>query len=95
MLIQDQESALFRIRSQRFESRKHEAIPDIVRQLTAGSSTAEASISLSGDKRFIVSDDQRAYIAYADTGRTLVAKGDPVGDKCRWHRCDLGFARIG
>lgn len=60
---------------------KHEPIPDIVRQLTAGCSTAEACISLSGDKRFIVSDDQRAYIAYADTGRTLVAKGDPVGDK--------------
>ncbi len=60
---------------------KHEPIPDVVRRLTATATTAQAGISLSGDKRFIVTQDQRAYIAYADTGHTLVSKGDPVGDK--------------
>lgn len=59
----------------------HEAIPDAVRKLTAESSAAEAGIALSGDKRFLISPDERAFLAYADTGSTLVSKGDPVGAK--------------
>lgn len=59
----------------------HEPIPDAVRRLTTAASVAEAGISLSGDKRFIITPDERAYLAYADTGSTLVSKGDPVGDK--------------
>jgi phosphatidylglycerol lysyltransferase len=60
---------------------QQEPIPDAVRRLTAQASAAEAGISLSGDKRFIVTPDERAYLAYADTGSTLVSRGDPVGDK--------------
>jgi phosphatidylglycerol lysyltransferase len=60
---------------------RRQCIPDDVRRLAAASSFAEAGISLSGDKRFILSPDARAFIAYADTGRTLVSKGDPVGEK--------------
>jgi phosphatidylglycerol lysyltransferase len=67
---------------------KREPIPDVVRRLTAAASWAEAGISLSGDKRFIITPDERAYLAYADTGATLVSKGDPVGDK------DAGIAAI-
>jgi phosphatidylglycerol lysyltransferase len=67
---------------------KPEPIPDVVRRLTAASTHAEAGISLSGDKRFIITADERAYIAYADTGKTLVSKGDPVGAK------DAGIAAI-
>ncbi|TCS54464.1 phosphatidylglycerol lysyltransferase [Primorskyibacter sedentarius] len=67
---------------------KREPISDVVRRLTANSTSAEAGISLSGDKRFIVTTDERAYLAYADTGSTLVSKGDPVGDK------DAGVAAI-
>ena len=33
-----------------------------------------------GDKAFLISDDETAFIGYADTGRSLIAKGDPVGD---------------
>lgn len=58
-----------------------EPITDTVRRLTAAATNASAGISLSGDKRFIVTPDERAYIAYADTGYTLVSKGDPVGEK--------------
>jgi len=58
-----------------------EPITDDIRRLTAQSSTSTAGIALSGDKRFIVTPDAGAYIAYADTGGTLVAKGDPVGNK--------------
>ncbi len=58
-----------------------EPIPEAVIQLTNAATHADAGIALSGDKRFIVTKDQSAYIAYADTGNTLVSKGDPVGEK--------------
>lgn len=60
---------------------QREPIPDIVLQLTMNASNADAGIALSGDKRFIISEDQAAYIAYADTGSSLISKGDPVGEK--------------
>lgn len=59
---------------------KPEPVPDLVRDLVAASPEAEAGLALSGDKRFLVSDDGKAFIAYADGGGTLIAKGDPVGD---------------
>lgn len=56
-----------------------EPVPDAVRRLVAESEDTEAYIALTGDKAFLVSEDGRAFIAYADTGRSLIAKGDPVG----------------
>ncbi|MGY9049521.1 hypothetical protein P775_24140 [Puniceibacterium antarcticum] len=55
-------------------------IPDIVRKLVAQSEDAEAQIALLGDKNFLISDDGRAYISFGDTGRSLITKGEPVGD---------------
>src|SRR5690606_20904565 len=55
-------------------------IPDIVRDLIAKSEDTEAALALTGDKTFLISEDQRAFIAYADSGHSLIAKGDPVGD---------------
>lgn len=60
--------------------KKPEPIPDTVRKLVAASEDSEAGIALLGDKTFLISDDESAFIAYADTGRSLIAKGDPVGD---------------
>lgn len=57
-----------------------EPIPDVVRRLTAQSTESEVGLALLGDKAFLISQDERAYIAYADTGRSLITKGDPVGD---------------
>ncbi|MBN2905799.1 MAG: bifunctional lysylphosphatidylglycerol flippase/synthetase MprF [Rhodobacteraceae bacterium] len=55
-------------------------IPDVVRRLVAESEDSEAGIALMGDKAFLIAPDQRAFVAYADTGTSLIAKGDPVGD---------------
>ncbi|MEQ5872414.1 bifunctional lysylphosphatidylglycerol flippase/synthetase MprF [Sagittula sp. NFXS13] len=55
-------------------------IPDVVRRLVANSEDTEANIALTGDKLFLVSPDETAFIAYADTGKSLIAKGDPVGE---------------
>lgn len=59
---------------------KPEPIPDIVRKLVTESSDPEAGIALMGDKAFLISEDKSAFIVYADTGKSLIAKGDPVGD---------------
>ncbi|WP_037227191.1 bifunctional lysylphosphatidylglycerol flippase/synthetase MprF [Roseobacter sp. GAI101] len=56
-------------------------IPDVVRRLVAESDDTEANMALTGDKLFLVSPDEKAFIAYADTGTSLIAKGDPVGDR--------------
>lgn len=56
-------------------------IPDIVRRLVTESEDTEANIALTGDKLFLVSPDEKAFIAYADTGASLIAKGDPVGER--------------
>jgi lysylphosphatidylglycerol synthetase-like protein (DUF2156 family) len=62
-------------------SRKQlEPAPDAVRRLVTTSEDSESNIALTGDKSFLVSDDESAFIAYADTGKSLIAKGDPTGD---------------
>jgi phosphatidylglycerol lysyltransferase len=57
-----------------------EPVPDAVRRIVAASTNAEANIHLTGDKRFLVSPEESAFIGYADTGSSLIAKGDPIGD---------------
>ncbi|QRF68641.1 bifunctional lysylphosphatidylglycerol flippase/synthetase MprF [Ponticoccus alexandrii] len=55
-------------------------IPEIVRRLVAQSEDTEANIALTGDKQFLISPDETAFLAYADTGKSLIAQGDPVGE---------------
>ena len=55
-------------------------VPETVRRLLTLSPDAEAQIALTGDKSFLVTEDGKAFIAYADSGKTWIAKGDPVGD---------------
>lgn len=66
--------------SHRPPARSTGSIPDVVRKLVAESEDTEANIALTGDKLFLVAEDATAFIAYADTGASLIAKGDPVGD---------------
>lgn len=56
------------------------SIPDAVRKLVSQSEDSEAALALMGDKAFLLSKLEDAFIAYADTGKSLIAKGDPVGD---------------
>jgi phosphatidylglycerol lysyltransferase len=56
-----------------------EPIPDTVRALVEACPHTSAKLALIGDKSFLVAEDRSAFIAYADTGGTLVAQGDPVG----------------
>jgi len=55
-------------------------IPEVVERLALDSEDTEAQISLTGDKQFLISPDETAFIAYADTGNAIISKGEPVGD---------------
>ncbi len=68
------------IMNNRTELIQAEPIPDLVRTLVAQSEDADAQITLTGDKAFLIAEDESAYLAYADTGSSLVSFGDPVGD---------------
>jgi phosphatidylglycerol lysyltransferase len=56
-----------------------EPIPDAVRALVQSCPRTSAKLALIGDKSFLVAKDGSAFLAYADTGGTLIAQGDPVG----------------
>jgi phosphatidylglycerol lysyltransferase len=56
-----------------------EPIPEAVRSILSASPASGARLALTGDKSFLVSADGRAFVSYADTGRTLITMGDPVG----------------
>lgn len=59
---------------------ERQPIPDAVRRIVAQSGDTEANMALMGDKAFLVSEDETAFICYADTGKSLISKGDPFGD---------------
>ncbi|MFN8624381.1 MAG: bifunctional lysylphosphatidylglycerol flippase/synthetase MprF [Candidatus Binatia bacterium] len=50
-----------------------------VRGIVAGAPRAAAHLALLGDKSFLFSDDGRAFIMYAVSGRSFIAMGDPIG----------------
>ena len=59
---------------------EHQPIPDAVRRIVGQSEDTEANMALMGDKAFLLSEDETAFICYADTGKSLITKGDPYGD---------------
>ena len=60
----------------------NQPVPDAVRNILAGAEVAdtEPNVALLGDKAFLLSDDERAFIMYAVQGRSWITMGDPVGD---------------
>jgi phosphatidylglycerol lysyltransferase len=56
------------------------AIPPAVRRIIDASSDTSANVALLGDKRFIVSSDEKAFLMYAVAGHSWVTMGDPVGE---------------
>lgn len=49
------------------------------RAIVASSPVSSSRLALLGDKSFLFSEDRRAFIMYAISGRSCVAMGDPVG----------------
>ncbi len=70
----------------------NEATAVHVRAIVGASPRTYAHLALLGDKRFVFSESQDAFIMYAIQGRTWVVMGDPVGPEERWN--DLAWRFI-
>jgi phosphatidylglycerol lysyltransferase len=55
-------------------------IPEAVRRLLAHCPASQPNIALLADKRFMIAEDQSAFLMYGISGRSWIAMGDPVGD---------------
>ncbi|MDO5371801.1 bifunctional lysylphosphatidylglycerol flippase/synthetase MprF, partial [Paracoccus sp. (in: a-proteobacteria)] len=55
-------------------------VPPAVRRILAGSSDTQACVALLGDKRFLVAEDGKAFLMYAERGSSWITMGDPVGE---------------
>ncbi len=77
---------------------------ELLNEVTAivkSSRQANAHLALLGDKRFIFSDDRKAFVMFGCEGKSWIAMGDPVGsessvDDAAWRfreACDQAGAR--
>ncbi|MBS0563086.1 MAG: bifunctional lysylphosphatidylglycerol flippase/synthetase MprF [Proteobacteria bacterium] len=55
------------------------AIPPAVRRLVAESPSAARNLALLGDKSFVLSPDERAFLMYGTSGRSWICLAGPVG----------------
>jgi phosphatidylglycerol lysyltransferase len=60
-----------------------EATAAKIRDIVRASPRTHANLALLGDKQFILSDSEDAFIMYGVQGRTWVALGDPVGPEAQ------------
>ena len=72
------------LRPARLRESKGPARPEVVRDIVAASPRADANLALAGDKRFLLSDGNDAFIMFQVQGRSWVAMGDPVGPEHAW-----------
>lgn len=52
--------------------------------VVAGASRTDALLALTGDKRFLASEDRDAFLMYQVQGHSWIVMGDPVGPEDRW-----------
>lgn len=55
-------------------------IPVAVRRILETSSATQPCVALLGDKSFMVSTSEKAFLMYAVSGRSWITMGDPVGE---------------
>ncbi len=60
------------------------ADPETLRAIVSRSPHSDSNLALTGDKRFLVSQDADAFIMFRVQGRSWVAMGDPVGPESAW-----------
>lgn len=56
----------------------------LIAQAVATSDRAEANLAFLGDKRFVFSKHAAGFVMFGQSGRTLVAMGDPVAPRSSW-----------
>lgn len=58
--------------------------PEVLERALAASPRSDAALAFTGDKRFLVTRAQDAFLMYQIQGRTWVVMGDPVGPSAAW-----------
>ncbi|WP_119168976.1 bifunctional lysylphosphatidylglycerol flippase/synthetase MprF [Algihabitans albus] len=58
--------------------------PALIARAFEISDRAESNLAFLGDKRFFFSRDKASFVMFGQSGRTLVALGDPVGRRDTW-----------
>lgn len=71
-----------------------ETIPDKVLDIVKKSPITYANLALLGDKIFLFSENQEAFIMYGISGQTWVAMGDPIGPVELWPELLWQFRRL-
>ncbi len=71
-----------------------EPVPETVRKLVEESPNPDASLALMGDKHFLVSDDEGAFLMYDAAGGSYVSMGDPIGDRAQAEALAWRFREI-
>jgi phosphatidylglycerol lysyltransferase len=56
------------------------AIPGTVRTLLSECPDTQSNIALLGDKKFLISEDEKAFLMYGVAGRSWITMGGPLGD---------------
>ncbi len=56
----------------------------LIKPILNTSDKSSSFLALTGDKRFIFSEDKSALIMYDISGRNWISMGDPVGSKTQW-----------
>lgn len=65
-----------------------------VESIVKNSRKTYANLALLGDKKFVFSEKQNAFIMYAVEGRSWIAMGDPVGREDEWNELIWRFAEL-
>ncbi|WP_157085490.1 GNAT family N-acetyltransferase, partial [Sphingomonas adhaesiva] len=55
-----------------------------IARILAGATRTDAMLALTGDKRFLLSDDDSALLMYQVRGSSWIVMGDPVGAPAAW-----------
>ena len=54
-------------------------VSDVVRRLVAAAPQTQPNVALLGDKKFLIAEDESAFLMYGRSGRSWISMGDPVG----------------
>lgn len=65
-----------------------------VETIVSASPKTYANLALPGDKQFLLSVDDRAFIMYGVEGHSWIAMGDPVGPEDRWEALIWRFVEL-
>ncbi|MEI4485744.1 phosphatidylglycerol lysyltransferase domain-containing protein [Frigidibacter sp. MR17.14] len=69
-------------------------VPPAVRRLIADCPDSARQVALLGDKRFLVAEDESAFLMYGISGRSWVCLGGPVGDEAAGEKLMWRFVEM-